>query len=219
MILRNHEERRDAPLQAGNRIKFQGFGYSNYKSREVGKSFRLLEKAMLIKLVYPTIATTPPAESEHKKSPKLQFLDTGIVNYAAGLQQYYFSLTDLNSIYSGKIAEHIVGQELLSNNSLINGDLKFWVREKAQSNAEVDYVVPYGRYIIPVEVKSGKTGTLKSLQQYMEITNHSFAVRLYAGKIQTEFLQTPSGKPFTLLSLPYYLIGHLHQYLNIFFKE
>lgn len=208
-----------APLQAGSRIKFQGFGQSDYKSREMGEALRLLEKALLIKLVYPTVAVIPPAEADHKKSPKLQFLDTGLINFSAGLQQYYFSLTDLNSIYSGKIVEHMVGQELLANNSMTNNELKFWVREKIPSSAEVDYVVSYDRYLIPIEVKSGKSGTLRSLQQYMEMTNHSYAVRFYAGRIQTNILETPSKKKFTLLNLPYYLVGNLRQYLDMLFKQ
>jgi predicted AAA+ superfamily ATPase len=137
-----------------------------------------------------------------------------MINYAAGLQHYYFPLSDLNTIYTGRIAEHIVGQELLANNHLINDELKFWVREKVQSNAEVDYVIPFDRYIIPIEVKSGKTGKLKSLQQFMELSDHTYAVRFYSGKIQKDILRTPSGKIFTLLNLPYYLVSQLRTYLN-----
>lgn len=202
-----------APLESGARIRFQGFGNSNYKSREMGEALRTLEKAMIIKLNYPTTQTTVPAEVNHKKSPKLQFLDTGLINYAANLQHYYFKLTDLNALYTGRIIENIVGQELLATSKSIREQLKFWVREKAQSNAEVDYVIPFNQYLIPVEVKSGKTGTLKSLIQYMESTNHSTAIRLYAGHIQTDSLTTPSGKAFTLLSLPYYAVCKLDDYL------
>jgi predicted AAA+ superfamily ATPase len=205
-----------APLEAGSRIKFQGFGQSNYKSREVGESLRLLEKALLLQLVYPTTQTMPPATPDHKKSPKLQFLDTGLINFTAGLQQYYFTLNDLNSLYKGRISENIIGQELLANQVAFNQHLTFWVREQKQSNAEVDFVIPYDRYLIPVEVKSGKTGTLRSLMQYMELAEHPYAIRLYAGKRQLDTLQTPSGKSFTLLSLPYYLAWRLPENLAQF---
>lgn len=202
-----------APLAAGSRIKFQGFGESNYKSREVGESLRLLEKALLLQLVYPTTATMPPAAADHKKSPKLHFLDTGLINFSAGLQQHYFTLEDLNSLYKGKITENIIGQELLAKQIVFNQQLKFWVREQKQSNAEVDFVIPYDRYLIPVEAKSGKTGTLRSLMQFMELADHPYAIRLYAGKRQLDTLHTPSGKPFTLLSLPYYLAWRLPENL------
>lgn len=208
-----------APLEAGSRIKFKGFGQSNYRSREMGDSLRLLEKAMLIQLVYPTVMVQPPAASDHKKSPKLQFLDTGMMNYAAGLQEHYFSMQDLNALYRGQVSENLVGQELLANNIVKKNQLKFWVREKKQSNAEVDYVVPYNKYLIPVEVKSGKTGTLKSLMQFMEVTDHPYSVRIYAGKFQVDTLKTPTGKAFTLLSLPYYLIGQLNKYLGLLFEN
>ena len=79
-----------APAAAGSRIKFTGFGQSNYKSREMSEALHLLEKAMLIHLVYPTVATTPPATANHKKSPKLQFLDTGMMNYARRLTTALF---------------------------------------------------------------------------------------------------------------------------------
>lgn len=208
-----------APLEAGSRIKFEGFGQSNYKSREMGEALRLLEKAMLIQLIYPTVTTTPPASSNHKKSPKLQFLDTGMMNFAAGLQQHYFSLDELNTLYKGQVSENIVGQELLANHITFNQQLKFWVREKKQSNAEVDFIMPFDKYLIPIEVKSGKTGTLKSLMQFMENADHPWAIRLYAGQLQKDILHTPSGKDFHLLSLPYYLIAQLKDYVILLVKD
>lgn len=203
-----------APLNSGDRIHFHGFGNSNYQSREMGEALRILEKAMLITLIYPTTHVTPPAETDNKKSPRLQFLDTGMVNFSAGLQSYYFNLTDLNSIFRGHIIESSVGQELLALEKNSARSLKFWVREKAQSNAEVDFVIPFNQYLIPVEVKSGKTGTLRSLMQYMDETNHTVAVRLYAGKIQLDQLTTLSGKAFQLLNLPYYLVSELQNYVR-----
>ncbi len=207
------------PIEAGARIRFHGFGKSHYQSREMSEALRSLEKAMLIQLVYPTTETVPPAQLNYKKSPKLQFLDTGMVSYCANLQQHYFTMQDLNSLYMGRIIENIVGQELLATSRSIQQKLKFWVREKPQSQAEVDYVVPFQQYLIPVEVKSGTTGRLKSLLQYMELANHSYAVRFYAGEMHLDALQTPSGKPFQLLNLPYYLVGELDHYLHFLISE
>ncbi len=208
-----------APIEAGSRIKFQEFGHSNYKSREVGEAFRLLEKAMLLQLIYPAIETTPPANPDHKKSPRLQFLDTGLINYSAGLQQYYFKLDDLNSIYRGKISENIIGQEFLANHITFNQRLIFWVREKKQSNAEIDFLILHDRYLIPIEIKSGKTGTLRSLIQFMEIADHPYTIRLYAGKRHIDTLKTPSGKEFTLLNLPYYLAFKIPEILAEFIQQ
>lgn len=205
-----------APFEAGSRIKFEGFGRSNYKSREVGEALRTLERAMLLKLVYPTTAVKPPAMANRKKSPRLQFLDTGLVNYRTGLQGTFFQYQDLHAFHQGKIAEHIVGQELFAAGMRDQTQLRFWVREKKQSSAEVDYLFPFQNLLIPVEVKSGKIGTLRSLHQFLDRADHAFAVRLYSGPLQIENTQTTQGKPFTLLNLPYFLAGRLMDYVNRF---
>ena len=69
--------------KAGQIITLGNFGSSAYNSREVGEAFRLLEKAMLLELVYPTTSVDVPAIGETRRQPKLVWLDTGLVNYAA----------------------------------------------------------------------------------------------------------------------------------------
>jgi len=203
-----------APLEAGKRIKFANFGNSNYKSREMGEALRTLERAMIIHLLYPSTATSPPIRPDLKKSPRLQFLDTGLINYVAGLQGFFFKTNDLHSFYQGLLAEHIVGQEFLASDMKTARKPCFWVREKKQSNAEVDFIIQSGPYILPVEVKAGKTGTLRSLHQFMEQTDHPFAVRLWSGPLEKDQVSTPGGKTFTLLNLPYFLAGKIHEYAS-----
>jgi predicted AAA+ superfamily ATPase len=208
-----------APLEAGQRIKFQGFGNSNYKSREMGEALRMLERAMLIYLLYPSTVTQPPVRPDLKKSPRLQFLDTGLINYFAGLQDYFFKMENLHSFYKGLLAEHIVGQELLALDMKTSRKPSFWVREKKQSNAEVDFIVPFKQHIIPVEVKSGKTGALRSLHQFIIKADHPYAVRLYAGSVEKTQTSTPDGKSYTLLNLPYFLAGKLYDYIDWLIKD
>jgi predicted AAA+ superfamily ATPase len=208
-----------APFEAGNRVKFQGFGQSNYKSREMGEALKSLERAMLIYLLYPVTVTQPPLMEDNKKSPRLQFLDTGLLNYAVGLQGYFFKFDDLHSFYQGLLAEHIVGQELAALDMNSDKKISFWVREQKQSNAEVDFVLPYKHYVIPLEVKAGKTGSLRSLHQFMERVEHPYAVRLYAGALQITEVSTPDGKPYKLLNLPYFLAGKIYDYLQWFIQE
>lgn len=200
--------------EAGNRIKFHGFGASSYASREMGESLRTLEKARLIYLIYPTTQTALPYLPDIKKSPRLQLLDTGLVNYFAGVQKEVFSTNDLTDVYQGKIVEHIVGQEIIANNANLLSSILFWVREKTNASAEVDFLFVKDGVAIPVEVKSGKAGKLKSLHQYLEISDVKLAIRLYSGQFQIDQLKTPSGKTFTLLNLPYYLAGNLEKYIE-----
>ncbi len=205
-----------APLEAGGRIKFAGFGKSNYRTREMGEALRTLERAMLIHLLYPTTHIKPPLQVDKKKSPKLLFLDTGLMNYAAGIQSQYFEYKNLNDIYRGVVMEHIVGQEMLAGNNHAPAKPVFWVREKKQSTAEVDFVIPYGEKLIPIEVKSGVTGRLRSLHEFMDRVDHHYAIRIFGGKLDISTPSTPRGKTFKLLNLPYCLTGVLDDYIEWF---
>ena len=66
---------------------------------------------------------------------------------------------------------------------------------------------------MPVEVKSGKTGTLRSLHSFINNSGCSLAVRLYAGEPCWKSAQTPAGKPYRLLNLPYFLASRIQDYL------
>lgn len=202
-------------MEAGNRIKFNGFGNSTYGSREMGEALRTIEKAMLISLVYPTTQTELPFMPDIKKSPRLQVLDTGLLNYSAHLQKDIFGTDDLNNVYKGHIAEHIVGQELLSYQTSILQKPLFWVNEKKDSVAELDFLSLINGEIIPIEVKSGATGRLRSLHSFMDLYKGEVAVRLYAGEISRNSVETLKGKHYTLVNLPYYLTGKIGEYLKL----
>ncbi len=195
-----------AHLSVDQRIKFQNFGNSNYKSREVGEAMRNLNDARIIQLIYPTTVTEPPIKPDLKKSPRLQFLDTGLINYELTIQADMLALEDLSTAYKGAIIPHLIAQELMSLNTINYSKPNFWVREKKQASSEVDIVVPYKDKIIPIEIKSGKEGKLKSLHQFIDRCNHEYAIRMYAGKFSIEKHTTPTGKkPYLLMNLPYYL--------------
>lgn len=207
-----------AHLALDERVKFQGFGNSNYRSREIGESFRILEEAKVMRLIYPTTNLKPPLQPDLKKSPRIQFLDTGLANYSLGIQGQLLRIEDLNSAYKGALIPHLITQELISTTHLTDHKPNFWVREKKQSSAEVDLVLTHGHLAIPVEVKSGATGSLRSLHQFVDACDHGFAVRIYGGELIVEDAVTPAGKSYRLLNLPYYLGTKLDDYLNWFIK-
>lgn len=206
-----------APFEM-DRIKFEGFGNSNYRSREVGEALRALDMAKLIRLVYPTTSVKPPLVVDYKKRPRLQFVDTGLWNQAMGLQASMIQVEDLDDVHRGRVIQHLVAQEI--NSTVENKDSvsHFWVRQEKDSNSEVDIIFPIGKFLIPVEVKSGSSGSLRSLHQFIDRCNHSVAVRFYAGKFEIENTKTISGKPFYLINLPYYLGTQLKFYLEYFFQ-
>lgn len=199
--------------EAGERIKFVGFGHSSYSSKDIGEALRTLSKALILHLTYPTTQTSLPFAPDLKRSPRLQVLDTGMLNYFSNVQREVFFSNDLNNLYKGRIAEHIIAQELIANTDNYLQPLLFWVREKSGSNAEVDFLFSTPQGMIPIEVKSGATGHLKSLLLYMDETEVSLAVRLYAGEYRKEELVTTKGKTFTLLNLPYCFAGKLQEYI------
>lgn len=200
---------------AAERITFNNFGGSGYRSREISEAFRLLEKTMLLRLIYPSTSTRLPVITKTKMSPKIHLLDTGLVNFISGIEKEIFMSNDLTDVYKGKIAEHIIGQELLSVQYSPEALITFWVREKRQSNAEIDYLYNYDGKLIPVEVKSGASGKLKSLQIFLENSDVDIAVRFYSGKYSVEEHKTSGGKKFKLINLPLFLSAKLKDYISL----
>ena len=200
--------------ETGKRIKFQNFGNSNYRSREVGEALKTIEKAMLINLVYPVINSDLPLVFDYKRAPKLHFLDIGLINYFAGIQSEYIKQEDLNSVFKGIAAEQIVRQELIASDYTTNFVPPIWTREKKYSNAEVDLVLQIDNLVIPIEVKSGATGSLRSLHQFLDESKIDFAVRIYSDKMKIEDAKTPEGKKYRLLNVPHYLTGNLRKLIK-----
>jgi predicted AAA+ superfamily ATPase len=175
--------------------------------------------AKIIRLIYPTTSTDFPIIPDIKKSPRLQFLDTGLVNFTLNIQSKMLGMDDLSDTYKGRIIPHIIYQELISIQQSRNETPHFWVREKKQSNAELDILMSVDQQLIPVEIKSGATGTLRSLHQYIDITKQKYAVRIYGGVFKVEEAVTQSGTPYTLMNLPYYLGTKLPEYLAWFMSK
>ncbi len=206
-------------FEAGKRIKFTNFGNSNYQSQVVKEALNLLEKALILRLVYPTTKVIPPIEPNFRKSPKLFLLDTGLMNYFAGYQKEIFMENDIANVQNGLIAENIVAQELQAYAKDNLHKLHFWTREKKQSTAEVDFIYPFENLLIPIEVKTGKSGRLRSLHKFIDLCPHNFAVRIYSCKFSIEKNKTIAGKEFLLLNLPFYLISKLDDYLKLIIRN
>ncbi len=187
------------PTLIGNKIKYSNISSEN-RAVEVSRVITLLSDARVIKPVIKSSSNGVPlsAEANHKFY-KLIFLDVGLVSSLLNLSVEALEADDLMRVNNGVIAEQWIGQALLLNqNSHQNPELHYWAREKKSSSAELDYVFAVGSQVVGVEVKAGKTGTLKSLHFFMKEKNHAIAVRFNSEK--------PSwSKQDKLLSLPLYL--------------
>ncbi len=204
-----------APLFAGERITYEKFGESSFRSREMKEAFDVLERALILYRARPSISTRLPVIEKMQKSPKLFFLDVGLVNYRIGFRTF-FAKQSLDNVYQGKISEQVAAQEIVAQ-SFRPPSLRFWIREKGA--AETDFLYPYKDMIIPIEVKSGKRGKLKSLNLFMENCRHPYALRVYSGETRIDEIQLPSGKKYYLCSVPYYLLSRLDDVIERFVSE
>ncbi len=203
-----------APLNAGRRIRFTGFGESSFGSREVGEALRTLEQVMLVSLLYPSTSIDLPFVPNLRRSPRLQCIDVGLVSYACGIQHNLIGLNDLSAEFRGGLVEQLTGQELLASRNNVRKPPLFWVREKTQSQAEVDFLVNVRSQMIPVEVKSGGAGKLRSLNLFMEMyQGGSVAVRMYRGGFMAQEAGIGSHR-FKLLNIPYYHAAKIEDYVT-----
>lgn len=208
----------NVPQMVDERINMAKFGALAYKSADIKNGLAALQQAQFIDLVYPTSHTAPPIIGDPKKRPRLHYLDVGLLNFQLGLHHQYLTVTDLNHIAKGALVQQIVNQEIKAQYYLNAPNRGFWARDEKGTSSELDLLYPFGKYLIPVEIKSGATGTLRSLHEFMDRCNHTYAVRFYGGELKIDTVKTRTGKEYKLLNLPYFLSGWLDQYLNWFCK-
>lgn len=202
---------------SGETITLGNFANSGYKSREVGEAFRLLEKAMLLELIYPVSSTQLPIIPETKRMPKLIWFDTGLVNYQAGIRKEIIGSTDMVDSWRGHIAEQITAQELLTLDDRVGQYRSFWA--KPNNGAEVDFIFAHNSKLYPIEVKSGTNAHLRSLQVFMDSSGVNIAIRIWSKPYSVDKVKTIHGKEFSLINLPFYLIGNLRSILDAVVEE
>jgi len=119
------------------------------------------------------------SEANFKKF-KCLLHDSGIFQKIAGLR-----ITDLiiaeniDMLNKGNIAESFAGLELIKySQANERHQLYYWHREKRGSNAEVDYLLEHETQIVPVEVKSGSTGKMQSLNLFINEKKSSKGIRI-----------------------------------------
>jgi predicted AAA+ superfamily ATPase len=208
------------PTHIGTTIKYSALD-PEQKSLHVKENLDLLEKARLIYRVFHSDANGMPLGSEvNERYFKLVFLDVGLLNTMLGIRETDLVLEkDIILIHSGAVAEQLVGQALLySENSYAEPSLYYWNRPKRGSTAEVDYLIQSRGRIIPVEVKAGSTGRLKSLQTFIQEKKVPVGVRFNSDPPSVHETRTAvAGKEprsFTLLSLPLYLAEQINRLLG-----
>ena len=147
--------------KVGEQIKYSHLS-SDFSNQTINKAYELLETARLFtKVKAASPSGMPLGASASEKKFKAIFLDIGLLSNLNGLYtNKIISKQELSAIFNGKMAEQFVGQELRASH---NENLYYWSREKKGSSAEIDYLLAKEQEIIPIEVKSRKSGSLKSM--------------------------------------------------------
>ncbi len=196
-----------APESVGLRFKYS-FIDPNIKSRDLQTALDQLSWAGLLSPILATSAGGMPLQSQIKpKVQKLLYLDIGMLQTALKVDPLTFFREDLTLIHSGALAEQFVGQELIAYaNPYDSIQLHFWERDKKGSSAEVDYIMSLGSTIVPIEVKAGSAGKLRSIHVFLEEKRSSLGIRICSS--------TPKYS-LPILTLPFYLVSQLQRLYNI----
>lgn len=152
--------------RTGEQIKYSRLN-EDYTNPTIKKAFELLETARLFSKVRATSpAGLPLGAGASEKKFKTVFLDIGLMsNFCGYYSDKTISKKKFTSAYNGKMAEQFIGQEL---RCATDRELYYWSREARGSSAETDYLIEKEGEIIPIEVKSGKSGSLKSLHLLLD---------------------------------------------------
>ncbi len=190
-----------APHLIGQHFKFVSVDRES-RSRDIKIALEQLCWAGLINRIYATSASGIPLMAQMNENKfKLLYLDIGLLQ---GIHQYDNELIlnqDILQINAGELAEQFVGQELLAyGKSYENKQLFYWNREAKSSLAEVDFVITINSEIVPIEVKAGTTGRLKSLREFMKEKKSTLGIRVS---------QNPLSLCDNILSVPFYLLKQL----------
>jgi len=156
------------PKITGKKNKYAAISREE-RSGDVKIAIDLLIKARLLLPAYHSDASGIPLQaSEDNNVFKLYFLDVGLFNQLCGMEWNELSrLPERELINEGVIAEQFAAQHLAYWKG--NWDpphLNYWLRESRSQNAEIDFLATLGTEILPIEIKSGKSGSLKSLQHF-----------------------------------------------------
>lgn len=203
---------------AGEKVKYANVDRDS-QSRETKQALDLIRKAGVVLSVTHSHANGVPLAAEaDDKVFKLYCLDIGLYNRICrldGLSEQV--LHDTRFVNEGVLAEHFVAQQLyFSESPKRQPGLHYWLREGRANNAEVDFLLQIERTVVPVEVKAGKAGSLKSLFQFAGAKCSPLACRFDFNPPTRQTIShqlADKGVSVELLSLPLYLCGQADRLL------
>lgn len=174
-----------AAVQATQKFVFSRVG--DYKAIDVRKALDMLFLSGILIPVTNTSGNGIPLGAEADQSyRKVLLLDTGLMlrilhltnGNDSSLTSHILTSSANDLVNKGPMAELFVGLEIIRNSAPnMRHELYYWTRTSRNSLAEVDYLLSDGGTILPVEVKAGVQGGMKSLWMFMRDKGLTKAVR------------------------------------------
>ncbi len=156
-------------------------------SKDVNNALEMLTLAGIVIPVLRSSANGLPLGGEtDSKYRKMLLLDSGLLlrllNMSLGnVQQITTDILTASAadlVNKGSLMEMLAGLELLRYKSPnLRHELYYWIRQVKNSQAEIDYLTTNGMRILPIEIKAGTQGGMKSLWLFMREKQLSVAAR------------------------------------------
>lgn len=204
------------PALVGRKFKYVAVS-RDHRASELGDALVHLCMARVAWKVERTAANGLPLGAEvDERHFKCLTMDVGMMCAALHLNTIGLGKENPVLVNGGAVAEQFVGQHLLTSGlPYETPTLHYWAREARNAAAEVDYVLPIGQHVVPVEIKAGTTGSLRSLHQFLAAKHCDFAIRLNADvpSLLHDARRLADGSviDYHLLSLPLYLAGQVRR--------
>jgi predicted AAA+ superfamily ATPase len=151
------------------------------KSTAIRDALELLVKAGLVLKTFHSSANGIPLGSEINETAfKALLADTGLHQRLLGLDlKELVSIDDAAFANKGSLAEVYSALQIASHSSMRHRpELYYWHRDAPNATAEVDFVMQHGNGVLPVEVKAGLRGSMKSLRIFMAEKHIDIGVRV-----------------------------------------
>ena len=139
-------------------------------------------------------------------------MDSGLLLRLLGLEntsgpsemsRFILVSTASDLVNKGHVTEMVAGLEMLKYNTPTQRhDLYYWQNLSRGAQAEVDYVIVKDMNIVPIEVKAGTSGSMKSMYQFMSDKNLGYGIRTSLENF---------GKLDKIDILPLYALSNLFQ--------
>ena len=192
------------------------------KQQQVARALELLAEARVVTIVPHSNANgIPLGGSVHARNRKVVLLDVGLVHALLGTPAngVFPRWSQIAAPVRAKLSSQLAGQQLraLAPGRGLEPFLHYWQRSAGRPG-EIDWLLQVAQRIVPVELKSGAAGAMKSLHQFVHERGLRLALRIDTNppSVQDLAVKTTLGAAveYRILNLPGYLLWRTEELLT-----